>query len=425
LISTVLVNAYFKTMPTTAQADRAVANTAAQVEKLEAALAQTKRRKKEEREASKSPPVSDPGGIFRPVEEADVDLFSAPTTPVAVPGGPASANQYDEMKNFFTGLMGQMQVTMQTQTHALSENVATLSDSMEKLSVSFTAEVANLQQSMTQVTARVAAIEAETALKFKNMDLQMIERMAAMEAAHTDKMGHLESMIKSQSEAADRATASSSTAASPAWLGGSRASGPAPALGPPRRNDENCIVVVRGFPEKLPRAVLLETFDECRKMLPDHRQGEVQHRIGPADNQILMVFPSPGAADSFVSTFRSEQFIYVDQETKDRTSLVVSKGRPLAVRRRGFASHPIYAKVEHILKPRTPSMKPKILQTFSLRGGTPQTEFLLERGRKATPLFTVTFRETEFETTVVAIDFVKDAFSDSECEEIIAAAGLA
>ena len=177
------------------------------------------------------------------------------------------------------------------------------------------------------------------------------------------------------------------------------------------------MVLIRGFPEPLPRAVLQETLKELTDLLPSGDRAEVRSRIAPVDKQVFLIFPSAAKADGFLDTFRSEDFVYQDLETKVETLLTASKGRPLAVRRRGSATHPVYAATEPIVKMKFPTAR--LTQTHSMRSGTQQTEFTAVVGRKVYLLFTLHFKEDQHETTISEVRFpMSPVFNEVECQSI-------
>ena len=110
------------------------------------------------------------------------------------------------------------------------------------------------------------------------------------------------------------------------------------------------MVFIRKFPEVLPRVVLQDTLDELLLFVPEADRKAVRSRIAPADSQFTMIFPTAAQADSFVERFRAEDFYYEDPDTKVETNLIAVKGKPLAVRRRGGVTHPVYAKTEELLQ---------------------------------------------------------------------------
>ena len=184
-------------------------------------------------------------------------------------------------------------------------------------------------------------------------------------------------------------------------------------------------MLIREFPEPLPRIVLHENYLRLLDLLPLASRSAVKPRIAPVDSQVSMLFPSSAAADDFLEAFRAADFVYRDQDSGVETRLVARKGRPLAIRRRGGVIHPIYAKTDEILKGKDFFRTARISQTHSTRGGLMKTELFAEVGRKVTPLFAIIFREAEHETTVSSVDFpATPVLSASECAAIRAAANL-
>lgn len=202
--------------------------------------------------------------------------------------------------------------------------------------------------------------------------------------------------------------------------------GLAPHAGSARsQQDEKCNVLVRGFPEDLPKAVLEETLAELIGLMPLHEQSKVRHRIGMVDNKIILIFPTTEGAEGFLDKFRSEAFVYIDKDSQAQSTLVANQGRPLAVRRRGAATHPVYSAAEKVLLRNSALIGAKLTQKPSMRAGSLQTEFYAGLGRKVRSLFTITFAEGEHETTISSVLFPAGGpLSADECQLIREAASV-
>ena len=148
-------------------------------------------------------------------------------------------------------------------------------------------------------------------------------------------------------------------------------------------------------------------------------------RIQQVDTQIIMMFPTSAKADGFLAVFNDNYFVYEDPDSGIDTPLTAKKGRPLAVRRRGGATHPVYEKAETLLN-RLPNFESANLTPLSgMKKGIMQTEFLAGVGRKVTPLFTIFVREDQHETLISSVEFAEaSVFSFSDCDAICAAAGV-
>ncbi len=134
---------------------------------------------------------------------------------------------------------------------------------------------------------------------------------------------------------------------------------------------------------------------------------------------------APEGADGFLDTFRQENFYYLDKDTQDRTTLSAGKGRPLAVRRRGGATHPVYSAAESLLRAKEGYRNAKLTQKPSMRSGAMQSEFFADLGRKVIPLLTIIFAEGQHETTISAVTFPPAAvFDEAGCQALRVAASL-
>jgi hypothetical protein len=370
------------------------------------------KRRRMQRDASISPPNSEHG---LPAAASSGPTGGAPGTPLANPHPP---DQLGELKNMFLDLRWEFRDVMKTQAEEVAASLKASSTSLMTLSESIHKDMLLVNKTVTAAVSRIEACEKAAAEQARTIDEQISARFAAMELANR---AYIENLVK-ELPPTSTSTATSSLPSS--------SSGPAVDVGhgrpgaPARRHDEGCLIMIHDFPERLPRAVLLETFDELVGLLPPASRDEVKHRIGPADKQIMMIFPTQAKAETFLEVFREAKFLYVDHDTKDRTHLTAKKGRPIEVRRRGGVTHPVYAAVQAALVKRTPSGNPKLVQNFAMVRGTPRTEFHQERGRKITHLLTVYFHETTHDTSITTIRFEDGVFSDPECQAILSAAGL-
>jgi hypothetical protein len=265
--------------------------------------------------------------------------------------------------------------------------------------------------------------ETENSVKIIELEKSFVERLAALEISTAAKLAEIDTKNKGAPmghsyASAAAASSAPATAKTPGTTRAARPSGPA-------RTDENCMVLIRGFPEQLPRSVLLEQFNEMVQHLPDQDQLEVKARIQQVDTQIIMTFPTSAKADGFLEIFNSNYFVYEDPDSGIDTPLTAKKGRPLAVRRRGGATHPVYEKAETLLN-RLPNFESaRLIPNTGMKKGIMQTEFLAGVGRKVTPLFTIFFLEEQHETIISTVEFADPSiFSASDCDAICAAAGL-
>ena len=141
------------------------------------------------------------------------------------------------------------------------------------------------------------------------------------------------------------------------------------------------MVFIRKFPEVLPRVVLQDTLNELLLFVPEAERKAVRTRVAPADSQFTMIFPTAAKADSFIERFRAEDFYYEDPDSKLQTILLAVNGKPLAVRRRGTAVYPVYAKVEELLHAKEYYRGATIVQNKLPRSGVWTTEFVAQVGR--------------------------------------------
>jgi hypothetical protein len=316
-----------------------------------------------------------------------------------------------------------LEIMMQSLVNTLSAQVSR----MEVSQVAFSKDVGSFTTRMDSFGSRLDGLEERLADQTRDVrtviDDRFDERDASFKASVDDRFAELKKECIGLAAAAPAARASSAAASS---AGPGRAVGPAGhgRSGPPR-SDENCIVIVRDFPEELPRSVLRETFKELLLFVPEGDRHEVHNRINPIDKQIILVFPSSAKADSFLDTFRAKEFVYIDQDTEVDHKLSAKKGRPLAVRRRGGATHPVFAAAAVIVKAKAAFRTAELVPNPRMKAGVMHTEIHAQKGRKTTPLFSIVFREDQHETVVSAIIFATDnIFSEDECAAIRASASL-
>jgi hypothetical protein len=310
---------------------------------------------------------------------------------------------------------------------------------------SLAATLAMMNVKLDNAAGNMTQFQAETTEKFEEVH-GLIEAQNARIAAFTsgrdpwaasDSSGTIDPGIHARIDAIETLIKDLKVDQPPApahrWAAASSSAGAAGSSGPahptrpsgPQRVEENCMVLIHDFPEKLPRAVLRETFNDLVLLLPLHDQGEVKARINQVDNKIIMFFPTSAKADGFLDAFNCKSPAYQDPDWGNDTLLTAKKGRPLAVRRRGGATHPVYEKAETLLKLLPSFESAKLIPNSIMKGGIMQTEFHAGLGRKVTPLFTIFFREEQHETTISSVTFPTDSvFSAPDCEAICAAAGL-
>jgi hypothetical protein len=292
--------------------------------------------------------------------------------------------------------------------------------SMSNLETSLTREMHHLAGDLRSIGNRMDSFESGNVDQVREFRDAIDSRFAGMEEAAEMRFRNFRKEMEGVAPAASSAPAASTAASS---AGPGRAAGPARAS--PTRSDENCLVIVRDFPEELPRSVLRETFEELLLFVPSSDRREVHSRINPVDKQIILVFPTSAKADSFLETFRAKGFVFVDQDSDDDFKLSAKKGRPLAVRRRGGAIHPVYAATATIISSKTAFKDAKLVPNPRMKAGVMHSEFHAQVGRKATPLFSLVFREDQHETAISAVIFAGGSvFSEDECTAIRASAGL-
>jgi hypothetical protein len=335
----------------------------------------------------------------------------SPPEPVggsSFPDGPAAARLEAMMQSFVNTLSGSVARLEVTQV-AFAREVSTFSTRMD----SFGARLGGIEERLTD-----QALEAQTAIEG-----MFAKRDADFKASVDERFAELKKECLGLAAAAPASRAPAAAASS---AGTGRAAGPAGAgrSGPPRA-DENCLVIVRDFPEELPRSVLRDTFKELLLLVPLGDRPEVHNRINPIDKQIILVFPSSAKADGFLDRFRAEGPVYTDQDAEEVYKLSAKKGRPLAVRRRGGATHPVFAAAAGIVKAKAAFRNAELVVNPRMKAGVMHAEIHAQNGRKTTPLFSIVFREDPHETVVSAIIFATaNIFSEDECAAVRASASL-
>jgi hypothetical protein len=367
-----------------------------------------------------------------PESAGDVDLFGGmddePETPVLCPvasaaagsGGPgpgtatlpaesSTESVFKKMFDQFALQQAQLDTTRQT---AMQFNLDIMSRNIMH-------EMEGVTKSLHVMNNKIQGIEESNDEKFR----LVAEQFESIKLDQTRQNKEFAEMLKAGPPASFAAVAgaaaSSRGPAPPAPVVAHRAG--------PHGNplDEKCVVLVKGFPEDLPKAVLEETLGELIRLLPLGDQAAVKHRIPMVDNKITLIFPTAGGAEGFLDKFRSEGFVYIDQGTQERTTLSASRGRPLAARRRGGATHPVYSAAEKILQNKPVLAGAKLTQKPSMRSGSMQSEFFAGLGRKVRPLFTIVFAEGPHETRISAVHFPAGGpFDPDECQLIRAAAAV-
>jgi hypothetical protein len=321
--------------------------------------------------------------------------------------------------DILAGMKAMMQEQLQLLTQQQHGFMNTITASISRLEVTQVAQTRDIDS----LGRRLDAYGEVQADQMRDVRNQLNDHMDEVRTAVDNRFAAIQKECVGLAAAAPAARAPSAAASS---AGPGRVAGPAgPARPGPSRSDENCLVIVRDFPEELPRSVLRETYTELLLFVPADDRREVHARINPVDKQIILVFPSSAKADSFLETFRAKEFVYIDQDTEIDYKLSAKKGRPLAIRRRGGATHPVFAAAADIVKAKAAFRNASLVPNPRMKAGVMHTEIHAQIGRKATPLFSIVFREDPHETVVSAILFATDnIFSEDECAAIRASASL-
>jgi hypothetical protein len=366
--------------------------------------------KDKELQASKKAKISE-GSISSGLPNEDADM-GGPEEYELTPGAFGAASSDDRPEPAAEVPPGWALAFMNTITAAVS-----------RMEVSNVTAAASVVSQLSGFGSRIDGIEERLSNQTLDVQTAINEQMSKAKSDLGDQFAELKKEMLGTTAAAAAARVPSASAPS---AGPGRAAGPSgPGRSGPHRADENCIVIVREFPEALPRSVLKITFEELLLFVPLDDRCEVHPRISPIDKKIIMVFPSSAKADSFLETFRAKEFVYIDQETNEDYKLSAKKGRPLEVRRRGGATHPIYAEAAAIIKRKGHFRNAELIPNPVMKAGVMHTEFHALIGRKVTPLFSIVFREDQHETVVSAIQFAPgDIFTEGECAAIRASASL-
>jgi hypothetical protein len=323
-------------------------------------------------------------------------------------------------------------VRMEAYMQAMMSQMNSLSCQVSKSEVSVlaqTREFAKLGEVMNGLGTRMANLEESTADLTRDIREHVDDRfdeIAAAAAATTAAVDSRLVQLKLELDAVASSARASTSSSSALPAGPGRAAGPSgPGRPGPARSDENCIIIVRDFPEELPRSVLKDTFTDLLLLAPGGDRSEIHSRINPVDKQIVMVFPSAAKADSFFEAFKAKEPIYTDRDCGRDYKLSAKKGRPLAVRRRGGATHPVYAAAADIIKKKDGFENATIVPNPRMRAGVMHTEFHAQVGRKVTALFSIVFREDPQETVIIDLMFARNhRFTEDECAAIRASASL-
>ncbi len=317
--------------------------------------------------------------------------------------------------------LSRMEAFMQTMVSSMNSLTSQVSK-MEVSVVAQTRESANVGERLDGLGARLDSIEERTADQSRDFRNHFEDRIDELSTSIDDRFVQFRKEVDAAASAA-RASSSSSSAPS---AGPGRAAGVAgPGRPGPGRSDENCIIIVREFPEELPRSVLKDTFTDLLLFVPAADRSEIHSRINPVDKQIVMVFPSAAKADGFLDTFRAKEPVYTDRDNGREFKLSAKKGRPLAVRRRGGATHPVYAAAADIIKKKDGFQNATLVPNPRMKAGVMHTEFHAQVGRKVTALFSIVFREDPQETVIIDLMFARNhRFTEDECAAIRASASL-
>jgi hypothetical protein len=270
-----------------------------------------------------------------------------------------------------------------------------------------------LSISLDTVTDRIEGLETSTNRRLGDLEAAEARYQAQMLAAENSQQAKFDDL------AAKVLAAPAAQAPGPGPHGPRAGPVPGPGAGSAGRTDEACLVLVRSFPEPLARMVLEETVAELRLFVPSAERQQMKVRIGAVDTQIQLTFTTPTQADAFVERFWSEKFYYLDRDTQAQTPLTVTKGKPLAVRRRGGAGHPVYAALEKALLRKEAYRSAKIVQRQRFVAGKSTNGFFVQIGRKVHHLFSLTFLEEQHSTTVEKVDFyINPVLTDEDCDAI-------
>ena len=137
-----------------------------------------------------------------------------------------------------------------------------------------------------------------------------------------------------------------------------------------RKNDDEPVAIVYGYPEPRSRALMLEDakaiIDEC---VPSDVRGKVRRSARPAGQNYTLTFPDRTSLYSFMDTFRAKEPVHTEEGASEGVHLSVRAGKPLLVRRRGAVNRPVFQAFWDILHPKEQYPDAKIVQDESLEDG--------------------------------------------------------
>ena len=164
-----------------------------------------------------------------------------------------------------------------------------------------------------------------------------------------------------------------------------------------------------GFPHTMPKVVLQDYATEALSLLPDAQRRSVKTRLSLADNKFSLVFCNPTAAADFVATYMAKDVHYEDPDDNTLSPLIARTGRPLAIRRRGAATHPLYEKLRVVLDSSPATRDMVIVQKSYPKNGIWYTDFFGQVGDKLSPFITATYNETPHTTTITDVVLLRDS----------------
>ena len=339
----------------------------------------------------------------RPISDSDPDLDDdmardAATPPTEVPTPPAGAVPYD-VQSLLDKVAATFAEKMGSRIEALEAHV---SREMGGISTS-------LEGTLATMADRLDAHVTTTQNQFDDIK---------------DKIKAIEDRFSAKAAAPSSSYAAASSGGPGAGPPASTPSTLFPTAGPRAATDERAIVLIRGFPQIMPKIVLQDHADEAISIMTDQSKRSVKTRLSPADNKFSFVFTTAAEAADFVTTFTSKGLAYQDPDTMIVTPLRASQGRPLAARRRGAATHQVWAELRAVLdKNPNQSNMLIIMKSFPVNGVW-HTDFYGQLGIRLTPLISVTFAEGTDKTTVTKVDYLRDSrvITAAELETISAAA---
>jgi hypothetical protein len=224
------------------------------------------------------------------------------------------------------------------------------------------------------------------------------ESQAKFEALNAKILGIESRLAAPQTAGPSTSSSSSGPAPSPTTFPRSTIAAPRPL-----QFDDNCMVFIRGFPDVMPRVVLQEFADEVIQYIPSADRPTLKTRIPVADTQFTLIFTTNEKAKSFIEAFKAAGIYYEDDEDKSQSPLTASLGKPLAIRRRGAAIRPVYAKLEELIP--SIAVNATIVQKNQVKNGIMSTEFFLQCGRRLSAAFTLFFDEGPLNTVISKVEF--------------------